>query len=212
MASWCAPSPGDARIIGRSSRRLPQTTRRSTSRRADAGCIAFHDALYRRSRRDRRARRQLAARSPRSATPFPICASGSMRAFARRRMTRDWLLRCARMSIRSWQRKSRRAPTRSTRCATSRASILSLDFRGDDFLGDPALLQTRQLWPQRVIVMTLARVGAGRRPGLRSPARDHVARGRARASMRAGGVRGAMISRALPRCRRRGRARRVGAA
>jgi phosphoribosylformimino-5-aminoimidazole carboxamide ribotide isomerase len=38
--------------------------------------------------------------------------------------------------------------------------ILSLDFRGDEFLGPPALLQTPQLWPERVVVMTLARVGA----------------------------------------------------
>jgi phosphoribosylformimino-5-aminoimidazole carboxamide ribotide isomerase len=38
--------------------------------------------------------------------------------------------------------------------------LLSLDFRGDRFLGPPELLDRPELWPQRVVVMTLARVGA----------------------------------------------------
>lgn len=46
------------------------------------------------------------------------------------------------------------------------AAILSLDFRGDDFVGPPALLEKPALWPQRVIVMTLARVGSGAGPDL----------------------------------------------
>ena len=44
--------------------------------------------------------------------------------------------------------------------------ILSLDFRGDRFIGPPALLDTPDLWPQRVIVMTLARVGSGAGPDI----------------------------------------------
>ncbi|WP_237151557.1 HisA/HisF-related TIM barrel protein [Oryzibacter oryziterrae] len=36
---------------------------------------------------------------------------------------------------------------------------LSLDFRGDSFVGPPALLARPDLWPREVIVMTLARVG-----------------------------------------------------
>jgi phosphoribosylformimino-5-aminoimidazole carboxamide ribonucleotide (ProFAR) isomerase len=44
--------------------------------------------------------------------------------------------------------------------------VLSLDFRGDDFIGPPALLQRPHLWPARVIVMTLARVGADGGPDL----------------------------------------------
>jgi phosphoribosylformimino-5-aminoimidazole carboxamide ribotide isomerase len=44
--------------------------------------------------------------------------------------------------------------------------ILSLDFRGDSFLGPPALLERPALWPRRVIVMTLARVGSGAGPDL----------------------------------------------
>jgi phosphoribosylformimino-5-aminoimidazole carboxamide ribotide isomerase len=43
---------------------------------------------------------------------------------------------------------------------------LSLDFRGPAFQGPPALLTEPTCWPQRVIVMTLARVGSGAGPDL----------------------------------------------
>lgn len=46
-------------------------------------------------------------------------------------------------------------------------AVLSLDFRGDDFIGPQALLARPELWPQRVIVMTLARVGADGGPDLK---------------------------------------------
>lgn len=42
--------------------------------------------------------------------------------------------------------------------------ILSLDFRGDVFLGPPIILSESNLWPSRVIVMTLEKVGARRGP------------------------------------------------
>lgn len=42
--------------------------------------------------------------------------------------------------------------------------ILSLDFRGDAFQGPPAILSQPALWPSRVIVMTLDKVGARRGP------------------------------------------------
>lgn len=44
--------------------------------------------------------------------------------------------------------------------------VLSLDFRGDRFLGPPALLADTASWPRDVIVMTLARVGSGAGPDL----------------------------------------------
>jgi phosphoribosylformimino-5-aminoimidazole carboxamide ribotide isomerase len=44
--------------------------------------------------------------------------------------------------------------------------ILSLDFRGDAFIGPPSLLASPAIWPRRVIVMTLARVGSGAGPDL----------------------------------------------
>jgi phosphoribosylformimino-5-aminoimidazole carboxamide ribotide isomerase len=50
--------------------------------------------------------------------------------------------------------------------ASRAGDILSLDFRGDTFLGPPALLEDASLWPSRVIVMTLARVGLAQGPDL----------------------------------------------
>jgi phosphoribosylformimino-5-aminoimidazole carboxamide ribotide isomerase len=69
-------------------------------------------------------------------------------------------------------------------------TILSLDFHGPKFLGPPELLSEPRLWPQRIIVMTLARVGTGDGPDL-----DALAAIKAKAEEReifaAGGVRGA---------------------
>ena len=44
--------------------------------------------------------------------------------------------------------------------------VLSLDFRGEAFQGPAEVLAEPQLWPRRVIVMTLARVGSGAGPDL----------------------------------------------
>ena len=44
--------------------------------------------------------------------------------------------------------------------------VLSLDFRGDAFQGPQEILEAPSLWPRRVIVMTLARVGSGAGPDL----------------------------------------------
>jgi phosphoribosylformimino-5-aminoimidazole carboxamide ribotide isomerase len=67
--------------------------------------------------------------------------------------------------------------------------VLSLDFRGDDFLGPKALLDRTDLWPRRVIVMTLHKVGSGAGPAL-----DRLTEVRRRAPearvYAAGGVRG----------------------
>ncbi|HEY6630418.1 MAG TPA: HisA/HisF-related TIM barrel protein [Rhizobiaceae bacterium] len=74
--------------------------------------------------------------------------------------------------------------------------ILSLDFFGDDFRGPPSLLDDPGLWPQSVIVMTLARVGTAAGPDF---ARLEEARRRAgnRSVIAAGGVRGEADIRAL---------------
>jgi phosphoribosylformimino-5-aminoimidazole carboxamide ribotide isomerase len=42
--------------------------------------------------------------------------------------------------------------------------VLSLDFRGEGFIGPQALLDDSASWPEYVIVMTLARVGTGAGP------------------------------------------------
>lgn len=44
--------------------------------------------------------------------------------------------------------------------------ILSLDFREAGFVGDPAILQSPECWPGRIIAMTLARVGGAAGPDL----------------------------------------------
>jgi phosphoribosylformimino-5-aminoimidazole carboxamide ribotide isomerase len=67
--------------------------------------------------------------------------------------------------------------------------ILSLDFRGADFLGPPELLAEPSLWPERVIVMTLARVGSGDGPDLERLALIKQHAGAARRVYAAGGVR-----------------------
>ena len=48
----------------------------------------------------------------------------------------------------------------------SRRVVLSLDFRGDAFQGPSEILAEPELWPRRIIVMTLARVGSGAGPDL----------------------------------------------
>lgn len=44
------------------------------------------------------------------------------------------------------------------------AGALSLDFKGAAFLGPPELLRRTDLWPERIIVLDLARVGSGAGP------------------------------------------------
>jgi phosphoribosylformimino-5-aminoimidazole carboxamide ribotide isomerase len=68
--------------------------------------------------------------------------------------------------------------------------VLSLDYRGDSFLGPNGLCDAPHLWPARVIVMTLARVGRDAGPDM-----DRLADIKRRAPdvmlYAAGGVRGA---------------------
>ena len=78
----------------------------------------------------------------------------------------------------------------TTLVAARRDALLSLDFRGEAFQGPPELLSRTELWPERVIVMTLHRVGGGAGPDF-----ERLAAIRARAGGRqiyaAGGVRDA---------------------
>src|SRR6202042_519163 len=74
--------------------------------------------------------------------------------------------------------------------------VLSLDFRGDVFQGPQDILAEPALWPQRVIVMTLARVGSGAGPDLgRLGSIRSIAHGRE--IYAAGGVRNANDLRTL---------------
>ncbi len=60
-------------------------------------------------------------------------------------------------SVRAWHEISAEAPGRT---------VLSLDFRGDEFMGPEALLADAALWPTRVIVMTLDRIASEGGPNI----------------------------------------------
>jgi phosphoribosylformimino-5-aminoimidazole carboxamide ribotide isomerase len=66
--------------------------------------------------------------------------------------------------------------------------VLSLDFFGDEFRGPQSVLDQPELWPNRVIVMTLAKVGSGAGPDLAKLGRIKAKAGD-RAVIAAGGVR-----------------------
>jgi HisA/HisF family protein len=67
-------------------------------------------------------------------------------------------------------------------------TVLSLDFRGDEFMGPEALLSDTRLWPHHVIVMTLGRVGSGEGPDV-ARIRDISRRADGRRVYAAGGIR-----------------------
>ena len=74
--------------------------------------------------------------------------------------------------------------------------VLSLDYRGDRFVGPVAFDARPELWPDRLIAMTLSRVGTGSGPDFaRLEAIGHQAG--TRRLYAAGGVRGADDLRAL---------------
>ncbi|MDX3924554.1 MAG: HisA/HisF-related TIM barrel protein [Shinella sp.] len=68
--------------------------------------------------------------------------------------------------------------------------ILSLDFKGNDFQGPHEILERPELWPERIIVMTLARVGAASGPDV-DRLRAILERADGRQVFAAGGVRNA---------------------
>jgi phosphoribosylformimino-5-aminoimidazole carboxamide ribotide isomerase len=82
---------------------------------------------------------------------------------------------------------------------TRRHLILSLDYKDDRFLGPPDLLSAPSLWPHRIIVMTLSRVGSGGGPDL-DLLRHWRAEAPAKKIFAAGGVRGGEDLLALADC------------
>jgi phosphoribosylformimino-5-aminoimidazole carboxamide ribotide isomerase len=84
------------------------------------------------------------------------------------------------------------------RGARLRDWVLSLDWRGDAFCGDARVLEATAAWPGRVIVMTLARVGAAEGPDVER-VRDVRERARDVSVYAAGGVRDGADLRALAR-------------
>ncbi|MDR6634913.1 phosphoribosylformimino-5-aminoimidazole carboxamide ribotide isomerase [Phyllobacterium sp. 1468] len=75
-------------------------------------------------------------------------------------------------------------------CNANPRLVLSLDFRGDAFLGPPSILENANHWPSRIIVMTLGRVGANSGPDFKLLAEIKHRAGH-RAVIAAGGVRDA---------------------
>lgn len=82
-------------------------------------------------------------------------------------------------SARVWHDIVAEAPSRT---------VLSLDFRGDEFMGPEALLDDPTHWPSRVIVMTLDRVGSGGGPDI-ARLQEIALRAGSRRVYAAGGVR-----------------------
>lgn len=89
-------------------------------------------------------------------------------------------------------------------------AVLSLDFRGDTFLGEPELLRAIDAWPDRVIAMTLAQVGSNCGPdrmrlgeivaaacGRRVYAAGGIRNSADLAALRAVGAAGALVATAL---------------
>jgi phosphoribosylformimino-5-aminoimidazole carboxamide ribotide isomerase len=94
--------------------------------------------------------------------------------------------------------------------ASERDALLSLDYRGDAFQGPPEVLLRPELWPPRVIVMTLARIGGGAGPDFErfstirhvAGSRDLYAAGGVRDpadldALQAAGAAGALVASAL---------------
>jgi phosphoribosylformimino-5-aminoimidazole carboxamide ribotide isomerase len=82
-------------------------------------------------------------------------------------------------TVRNWEDISAEAPART---------VLSLDFKNGEFIGPEAMLADSSLWPSRVVVMTLDRVGANEGPDIRR-LESIVARAKGRRIYAAGGVR-----------------------
>ena len=100
--------------------------------------------------------------------------------------TREWLAATQAHLVVGSESQTSRDLLRALR--GEQRAVLSLDFRGERFQGPPAILDDTDLWPDRVLVMTLARVGADAGPDL-VRLRAIMARAGARRIYAAGGVR-----------------------
>ena len=113
---------------------------------------------------------------------------------------RDWLARdLSDLVLGSEAQRDRAALDALSDDDARRHLILSLDYKNDRFLGPPELLSAPSLWPDRIIVMTLSRVGSRGGPDL-----DLLRRWRhevpAKKIFAAGGVRGGEDLLALADC------------
>jgi HisA/HisF family protein len=77
---------------------------------------------------------------------------------------------------------------RALRALPPERYVLSLDFSADRFEGPQGVLEDAACWPDRIIVMTLQRVGSGEGPDL-ARLKDIIVRAGHRSVFAAGGVR-----------------------
>jgi HisA/HisF family protein len=82
-------------------------------------------------------------------------------------------------TVRVWHDIASEAPSRT---------VLSLDFRDGEFMGPETLLTDQSLWPARVILMTLDRVGGDGGPDI-ARIKEVIGRAGSRRVYAAGGVR-----------------------
>jgi phosphoribosylformimino-5-aminoimidazole carboxamide ribotide isomerase len=95
-------------------------------------------------------------------------------------------------------------------CRDNDHVVLSLDYRGDAFVGPAAIIDGVEAWPKKVIVMTLARVGSAAGPDLqrlaairsKAPEKQVYAAGGLRnaadlAVLAAAGITGALVATSL---------------
>jgi HisA/HisF family protein len=106
--------------------------------------------------------------------------------------------------------ETQRDPTVARELSDHDRVVLSLDFRAAQFAGPAELLDDTGVWPKRLIVMTLARVGSGAGPDTariaeiraRAPGRSIYAAGGVRdagdlAALQQLGVAGALVATSL---------------
>ena len=120
----------------------------------------------------------------------------------RRFLGRAWAISC-------WAAKARPTCGCSSCSAGEPRLILSLDFQGDRPLGAAGIFATPERWPERVIAMTLARVGTGGGPDLDRlrALRRHGARQAALCRRRGARARRSARLQDVRLCRRAGRQR-----
>jgi phosphoribosylformimino-5-aminoimidazole carboxamide ribotide isomerase len=172
-----------------------------------------------------------------AAAPFPAIYAADLDAILQRGGHRDALLEIAdrfpaltlwvdagfatAAQLRPWLKSQRTVPVLGSESlaslddlaqllAAAPDAILSLDTRGEQPLGPALLFSEPQRWPQRVVVMTLDRVGAGQGPALprlratleQAPGRKIIAAGGVRNSadlemLEAMGVHAVLIASAI---------------
>ncbi len=130
---------------------------------------------------------------------FPTLELWVDRGIATPRAARDWVAQALGPVVVGSESAPYLDALQATLAAGGQDPVLSLDYRGEDFQGPPAILGRPADWPRRVVAMTLARVGSGAGPDLAKLGAIKAFAGPGRAVYAAGGVRDAADLEALQR-------------